>query len=100
MGTLHNRGPPAALPGAWNYINSLTAKHKAADQRVSPIRPERVSPIPPVAHAALLLTDNLNLMQWAALIVPGSSRPKRLGVFSQYFCQLVAFVGPQLSSIE
>ena len=53
MGTLHNRGPPAALPGAWNYINSLIAKRKAADQQVSPMRPERVSPIPPVAHRAV-----------------------------------------------
>ena len=59
MSTLHNRGPPAALPGALNYINSLTAKDKAADQRVSPIRPEKVSPIPPVAHWAL---DNLKLI--------------------------------------
>ena len=50
MSTLHNRGPPAALPGAWNYINPLTAENKATDQRVSPIRSERVSPIPPVAQ--------------------------------------------------
>ena len=53
MSTLHNRGPPAALPGALNYINSLTAKDKAADQRVSPIRPVKVSPIRPVAQGAL-----------------------------------------------
>ena len=58
MSTSHNRGPPAALPGALNYINSLTAKDKAADQRVSPIRPEKVSPIPPVAHCAAARDEN------------------------------------------